>query len=81
VPTELGGSGGRGRPRGTVCSGYAACFQSGLAALRVGAQLDLSGSANHGAASGSGSYGSGGLGLAAALDLDAPQISRAAAPS
>lgn len=79
VPTELGGSGGPGtNPEQLFAVGYAACFQSALLRYAAGRKLDLSGS-HVTARVGIGTLRSGGLGLAAALDLDAPQISHAEA--
>jgi osmotically inducible protein OsmC len=76
VPRELGGSGGPGtNPEQLFAVGYAACFQSALLRIAAGRKLDLSGS-RISARVGIGALKSGGLGLAAALDLDAPQLSR-----
>jgi osmotically inducible protein OsmC len=76
VPTEMGGSGGPGtNPEQLFAVGYAACFQSALLRFAFGRKLDLSGSRVT-ARVGIGTLRSGGLGLAVALDLDAPQISR-----
>jgi osmotically inducible protein OsmC len=67
VPREMGGRGGPGtNPEQLFAAGYAACFQSSMlrfASARVGIGPDRSG----------------GFGLVAWLDLDAPQLSRAAA--
>ena len=77
VPTELGGTGGPGtNPEQLFAVGYAACFQSGLLRFASARKLDLSGSRIT-ARVGIGTLRSGGLGLSAALDLDAPQISHA----
>ena len=79
TPTELGGAGGEGtNPEQLFAVGYAACFQSALLRYASGRKLDLSGS-HVTARVGIGTLRSGGLGLAVALDLDAPQISRAEA--
>jgi lipoyl-dependent peroxiredoxin len=76
VPTELGGTGGPGtNPEQLFAVGYAACFQSALLRYAAGRKLDLSGSRVT-ARVGIGTFKSGGLGLAAALDLDAPRIPR-----
>jgi Ohr subfamily peroxiredoxin len=76
VPTEMGGSGGPGtNPEQLFAVGYAACFQSALLRFATGRKLDLSGSRVT-ARVGIGPLERGGFGLAAALDLDAPQISR-----
>jgi Ohr subfamily peroxiredoxin len=76
VPTELGGSGGPGtNPEQLFAAGYAACFQSALLRFASGRKLDLSGTRIT-ARVGIGTLRTGGLGLTAALDLDAPEISR-----
>ena len=76
VPTEMGGAGGPGtNPEQLFAVGYAACFQSALLRFAAGRKLDLSGSRVT-ARVGIGTLERGGVGLAAALDLDAPQISR-----
>jgi osmotically inducible protein OsmC len=77
VPTEMGGTGGPGtNPEQLFAAGYAACFQSALLRFASGRRLDLSGSRITSRV-GIGPLSSGGFGLSAALDLDAPQISRA----
>jgi Ohr subfamily peroxiredoxin len=76
VPSEMGGSGGPGtNPEQLFAVGYAACFQSALLRIAAGRKLDLSGSRITSRV-GIGTLKSGGFGLAAALDLDAPQLSR-----
>lgn len=76
VPSEMGGTGGPGtNPEQLFAAGYAACFQSALLRIASGRKLDLTGSQIT-ARVGIGLIGSGGFGLAAALDLDAPQIGR-----
>jgi osmotically inducible protein OsmC len=76
VPSEMGGKGGPGtNPEQLFATGYAACFQSALQRFAFGRKLDLSGTRIT-ARVGIGTLKGGGLGLAAALDLDAPQISR-----
>ena len=76
VPRELGGSGGPGtNPEQLFATGYAACFQSAPLRIAAGRKLDLSDSRIT-ARVGIGTSKSGGLGLAAALDLDAPQLTR-----
>src|SRR3954462_2250004 len=76
VPSEMGGTGGPGtNPEQLFASGYAACFQSSMLRFAAGRKLDLSGSRIT-ARVGIGPLERGGFGLAAALDLDAPQIPR-----
>ena len=76
APREMGGSGGRGtNPEQLFATGYAACFQSALLRIAAGRKLDLSDSRIP-ARVGIGALKRGGFGLAAALDLDAPQLSR-----
>ena len=75
VPSEMGGTGGPGtNPEQLFATGYAACFQSALLRFAAERKLDLS-SSRITARVGIGTLKSGGFGLAAALDLDAPQIS------
>jgi osmotically inducible protein OsmC len=77
VPTEMGGPGGPGtNPEQLFAAGYAACFQSSLLRFAAGRKLDVSGSRIT-ARVGIGPLSTGGFGLAAALDLEAPGISRA----
>jgi osmotically inducible protein OsmC len=77
VPSELGGTGGPGtNPEQLFATGYAACFQSSVLRFAAMRKLDLSDS-RFTARVGIGTLKSGGLGLAAALDLDAPHMSRA----
>jgi osmotically inducible protein OsmC len=79
VPAEMGGTGGPGtNPEQLFATGYAACFQSAILRYATTRKLDLSDSRVT-ARVGIGTLKSGGLGLAAALDLDAPQLSRAEA--
>jgi osmotically inducible protein OsmC len=73
----MGGTGGPGtNPEQLFAVGYAACFQSALLRIATGRKLDLSGSRIT-ARVGIGLLRSGGLGLTAALDLEAPGISPA----
>ena len=77
VPTEMGGPGGPGtNPEQLFAAGYAACFQSSLLRFAAGRRVDVSGSRIT-ARVGIGPLSTGGFGLAAALDLEAPGISRA----
>jgi lipoyl-dependent peroxiredoxin len=79
VPTEMGGSGGPGtNPEQLFAAGYAACFQSAILRYATTRKLDLRDSRVT-ARVGIGTLESGGLGLAAALDLDAPRLSHAEA--
>lgn len=79
VPAEMGGTGGPGtNPEQLFATGYAACFQSAILRYATTRKLDLSDSRVT-ARVGIGTLESGGLGLAAALDLEAPQLSRAEA--
>jgi Ohr subfamily peroxiredoxin len=76
VPTELGGTGGPGtNPEQLFATGYAACFQSALLRIAPGRKLDVS-DARVTARVGIGPLSTGGVGLVAALDLDAPKLSR-----
>ena len=76
VPKELGGEGGPGtNPEQLFAVGYAACFHSGLLSVAQGRKLDASDSTvtAHVAI---GPTGRSGFGLAVALDLHAPNLSR-----
>lgn len=74
VPTEMGGTGGPGtNPEQLFAAGYAACFQSALLRFAAGRKLDLSNSRVT-ARVGIGLLDTGGMGLAAAIDLEAPEI-------
>jgi Ohr subfamily peroxiredoxin len=76
VPAELGGDGGSGtNPEQLFAVGYAACFHSGLLSEARGRKLDASDS-TVAAQVGIGPTGHGGFGLAVALDLHAPNVSR-----
>jgi lipoyl-dependent peroxiredoxin len=76
VPSEMGGTGGPGtNPEQLFATGYAACFQSALLRIASGRHLNVDGSRIT-ARVGIGPLKRGGFGLAASLDLDAPQISR-----
>jgi len=76
VPSEMGGTGGPGtNPEQLFAVGYAACFQSALLRIATGRKLDVSGSRITARVE-IGLLKTGGLGLAAALDLEAPGISR-----
>src|SRR6266581_650441 len=76
VPRELGGKGGPGtNPEQLFAVGYAACFHSGLLSVVQGRKLDASDSTVT-AHVGIGPTGRGRFGLAVALDLHAPHLSR-----
>ena len=76
VPTALGGTGEAGtNPEQLLAAGWAACFQSSMMRYAAMRKVDLSG-ARVTARIGIGTLKSGGLGLAASLDLDAPELSR-----
>jgi len=76
VPKEIGGEGGPGtNPEQLFAVGYAACFHSGLLSVAQGRKLDASDSTVT-AHVGIGPTGRGGFGLAVALDLHAPNLSR-----
>ena len=76
VPSEMGGTGGPGtNPEQLFAVGYAACFQSALLRIATGRKVDMSGSRITARVE-IGLLKSGGFGLAAALDLEAPGISR-----
>ncbi len=76
VPTEMGGSGGPGtNPEQLFAAGYGACFQSALLRIASQRKLDATGWRIT-ARVGIGPLKGGGFGLTAALDLDAPGISR-----
>jgi Ohr subfamily peroxiredoxin len=76
VPAEMGGSGGPGtNPEQLFATGWAACFQSALLRFAAGRDLDLSESRVT-ARVGIGPVPRGGFGLVAALDLEAPRLTR-----
>src|SRR5467141_1371487 len=76
VPKELGGEGGLGtNPEQLFAVGYAACFHSGLLSVAQGWRHDASDTTVT-AQVGIGPTGHGGFGLAVALDLHAPNLSR-----
>ncbi len=77
VPKELGGESGPGtNPEELFAIGYAACFQSSVLAVAQGRKLDASNSTITSQV-GIGPTGHGGFGLEVALDLHAPNLSRA----
>jgi osmotically inducible protein OsmC len=77
IPSEMGGSGGPGtNPEQLFATGYAACFQSSVLRFAALRKLDLRDSRFTARVS-IGTLKSGGLGLMAALDLDAPHLNRA----
>ena len=76
VPSEMNGDGGPGtNPEQLFAVGYAACFQSALMGVARGRGLDASESTVT-ARVGIGPTGHGGFGLAVALDLHAPHLTR-----
>jgi Ohr subfamily peroxiredoxin len=76
IPSEMGGTGGPGtNPEQLFAAGWAACFQSSMQRFAFTLKVDLIGTRIT-ARIGIGLLKSGGQGLAAALDLDAPRISR-----
>jgi Ohr subfamily peroxiredoxin len=76
VPEAMGGSGEPGtNPEQLFAVGYAACFQSALFAVAAGRKLDASESQII-CRVGFGPTGHGGFGLAVALDLHAPFLTR-----
>jgi osmotically inducible protein OsmC len=75
IPKEMGGTGNGTNPEQLFAVGYAACFQSALLRIAAGSKLDLSDTRINSRV-GIGPLKTGGFGLAAALDLDAPQLSR-----
>jgi lipoyl-dependent peroxiredoxin len=75
VQSELGGTGGPGtNPEQLLAAGWAACFQSSMMRYAAMRKVDLS-AARVIVRIGIGTLKSGGLGLAASLDLDAPDLS------
>jgi len=73
----LGGESGPGtNPEELFSIGYAACFQSSVLAVAQGRKLDASNSTITSQV-GIGPTGHGGFGLEVALDLHAPNLSRA----
>jgi lipoyl-dependent peroxiredoxin len=79
VPAELDGDGGPGtNPEQLFALGYGACFHNALLTVARGRQLDASDSTIT-ARVGFGPTGVGGFGLAVALDLHAPHVTRAEA--
>jgi Ohr subfamily peroxiredoxin len=79
VPTELQGDGGPGtNPEQLFAVGYGACFHNALLSVARGRQLDMSDSTIT-ARVGFGPTAVGGFGLAVALDLHAPHLTRAEA--
>src|SRR3954465_15370489 len=76
VPSEMGGTGGPGtNPEQPFAAGYAAWLQSPPLRIAWGGKLDLTDSRIT-ARVGIGLVEGGGFGLTAALDLDAPRITR-----
>jgi Ohr subfamily peroxiredoxin len=78
-PSELGGDGGPGtNPEQLFALGYGACFHNALLGVARGHHLDASDSTIT-ARVGFGPTAHGGFGLAVALDLHAPHVTRAEA--
>src|SRR5437588_3018392 len=74
VPSEMGGAGGPGtNPEQLFAAGYAACFQSSMARVAAGWNLDLTGSRVT-AEVGIGPARRGGFGLATGPDPHAPGL-------
>jgi Ohr subfamily peroxiredoxin len=79
VPKEMGGQPGIGtNPEQLFAAGWAACFQSALLRFAADRTLDVR-DCRLTARIGIGPVARGGFGLVAALDLDAPHLSREAA--
>ena len=79
VPQEMGGQPGPGtNPEQLLAAAWSACFQSVLLRLAAGKNLDVADSRLT-ARIGIGPVPRGGFGLVAALDLEAPRLSREAA--
>ena len=79
VPEEMSGDGGPGtNPEQLFAVGYAACFQSALAGVARGRNLDVAGSQITSKV-GIGPTGHGGFGLGVSLDLHAPALTAAQA--
>jgi osmotically inducible protein OsmC len=76
VPKDMGGDGGPGtNPEQLLAAGWAACFQSSMMRYAGMRKVDLSGTRVT-ARIGIGTLKSGGIGLAAAIDFDAPDLGR-----
>jgi Ohr subfamily peroxiredoxin len=76
VPREMGGPGGPGtNPEQLFAAGYAACFQSSMQRFAAARKVDLS-DTRITARVGIGPLATGGFGIIAALDMDAPGMSR-----
>jgi Ohr subfamily peroxiredoxin len=76
VPREMGGPNGPGtNPEQLFAAAWAACFQSSMMRFATMREIDLTGGRIT-TRIGIGPLKSGGFGLAAELDLDAPQLSR-----
>ena len=77
VPAGMGGTDGPGtNPEQLFAAGYAACFQSTMLRFASSRKLDLGGSRITSRVGIGPLKTGGGFGLAVALDLDAPEISR-----
>jgi osmotically inducible protein OsmC len=79
-PAEMGGKGGATNPEQLFAAGYAACFQSALAAVGRRAGVDTSGSLVEADVS-IGTVHGGGYGLAVVLKIAIPGLDRDAVTS
>jgi osmotically inducible protein OsmC len=78
MPPELGGAGGATNPEQLFAAGYAACFHSALKVVGRMAGADLEGTTVS-ASVGIGPNTAGGFELAVELDVEIPNVERAAA--
>lgn len=73
IPKEMGGQGGATNPEQLLAAGYAACFLSALKAVARAEKADVDG-AQVSATVSIGMRPTGGFGLAAELDIHAPDL-------
>ena len=78
MPAELGGAGGATNPEQLFAAGYAACFHSALKVVGRMANADLEGTTVS-ASVGIGPNAAGGFELTVELDVEIPNVERAAA--